>query len=150
VEEKGHCRGVRISESNGMRMGRYTSLLNTLDGSIRYGTINVLGGLLGRVEDRSSEGRGGEEAGLACQWQDSGACERHVDIESSSFSPVGIEPEVFVSVRRSLCLEEHSTASFAKFLAVALTSWGSRQGEATDQLKVYIGPLSLRIIRGKQ
>jgi len=92
------------------------------DGSIGYSAIDILDGLLGRVEDRSSEGRGGEEAGLACQWQDSGACERHVDIESSSFSPVGIESEVFVSERRSLCLEEDSTTSFAKFLAVALTS----------------------------
>ena len=47
------------------------------DGSIGYSAIDILDGLLGRVEDRSSEGRGGEEAGLACQWQDSGACERH-------------------------------------------------------------------------
>jgi len=100
VEEIGQCRGVRISESNGMRMGRHTSLLNTLDGSIRYVTINVLGGLRGRVEDRSSEGRGGEEAGLVCQWQDSGACERHVDMESSDFSSAGIELEDFVRERQ--------------------------------------------------
>lgn len=85
---------------DGGKEGRHTSLLDTLDGGIRYSTINVLGGLLGCVEDRSSEGRGGEEAGLACQWQDFGACERHVYMDSSSFSSVRVETEALASGRQ--------------------------------------------------
>jgi len=103
---KGKCRGVGIRESDGGRKRGHTSLLNALDGSIGYRTVNILDGLLGRVEDRSTEGRGGEKAGLACQWQDSGACERHVDMEPSSSSPAGIESEDSVWGRQILLLEE--------------------------------------------
>ncbi len=103
---KGKCRCVRIRESDGGRKRGHTSLLNALDGSIGYRTVNILDGLLGRVEDRSTEGRGGEKAGLACQWQDSGACERHVDMESSSSSPAGIESEDSVWGRPIFLLEE--------------------------------------------